>query len=124
MPPAGSGMVARWSRTSNRTRRPLSVRSEGVTGERMSQPPMPDHGAQRRDAPPTRRTRRRPEGSQPGPLTRLVASVRGGRIRESLARTPGLILALAAVVGLLTGLFAVALIELVQVVQRLAFGTT
>lgn len=85
---------------------------------------MPDHGAQRRDAPPTRRTRRSPEGSQPGPLTRLVASVRGGRIRESLARTPGLILALAAVVGLLTGLFAVALIELVQVVQRLAFGTT
>jgi chloride channel protein, CIC family len=44
------------------------------------------------------------------------------RIRRYLVRTPGVILAIAAVVGLITGLFAVALIELVAWVQAVAFG--
>ena len=44
------------------------------------------------------------------------------RLRGFLVRTPGVILALAAAVGLVTGLFAVALIELVHLVQRISFG--
>lgn len=45
------------------------------------------------------------------------------RLRGLVIRTPGVILALATAVGLITGLFAVALIELVHIVQRLSFGS-
>ena len=45
------------------------------------------------------------------------------RLRGYLVRTPGVMLGLAAVVGLVTGLLAVALIELVRWVQQLTYGT-
>lgn len=80
-----------------------------------------------------------PEGSPPGPAMdadvttarpprprrRSLATLRlVQKARGFLVRTPGVILGLAAAVGLVTGLFAVALIQLVHFVQRLSFGQT